>query len=392
MYRNTFVEIDTDIIGNNIKNIINKYNEYKYYIGVVKGNAYGHGEYISRTIVENGINYLAVSSLEEGINVRKYVEEPILCLEPIDLKYIDECIKNNITITVSNYNYFKELISKNVNDLKIHLKLNTGMNRLGLNKKEEVTEIYNTLINNSDIKLEGIYTHMATNGVTDKIFDNQIDKFKELTENIDLSKIEIVHIGRSSTLEYHPKLDFVNGIRLGIAMYGIKQPSINYNGFKGFLRKLKHNHLIKKYHISKTYKHNDLEIKTAYKLKSEVIDIQSIKKGEIVGYGGKFKASGDTFIAVVPIGYSDGIDLKYTNVSVSINNKKYKIVGVVNMGMLTIEVDDSVKVGDTVTIIDNNIKKIAKDISVTPYVVMTAINRDVPRIYIKNGEKINVTE
>jgi len=392
MYRNTYVEIDTDIISSNVQNILKKYNDYKYYIGVVKGNAYGHGGYISKTLVENGINYLAVSSLEEALDIRKYVDVPILCLEPISLDYIEECIKNNITITVSNYNYFKELIEADYPNLKIHLKLNTGMNRLGLNSIDEITEIYNTLIESKNMKLEGIYTHIATSGITDKLYDEQISRFKELTKNIDLNKIEIIHIGRSSTLEYHPKIEFASAIRLGAIMYGIKQPSINYSGVKGCIRKYKHDYLIKKYNISKTYKSNDLLVDVAFKLKSEVIEVRKISKGSFVGYGARFEALKDTYIAVLPVGYSDGLDLKYTNMNILINDTKYKIVGPINMGMITVEVDESVKVGDIATIIDGNVKEIAHHTGVTPYVVMTAINKNVPRVYLKSGEKIKTVE
>lgn len=392
MYRNTYIEIDTDIIGNNVKNIIKKYNDYKYYIGVVKGNAYGHGSYIVNTLIENGCNYLAVSSLEEAIDIRKYVSTPILCLEPISIEYINECIKNNVTITISNYNYYKELLNKKVKGLKVHLKLNTGMNRLGFTKKEEVIEIYNNLIENKNIKLEGIYTHLSTSGITDKIYDNQIARFKELTKNIDLTKIEMIHLGKSSTLEYHPKIEFSNAIRIGVALYGIKQPFINYSGLKGLLRKIKHNYLIKKYNISETYKSNDLDIKPALTLKSEVIEIQKIKAGEIVGYGGKYKANENEIIAVIPVGYADGLDLRYSNSYVKIDNKKYKIVGTINMGMITVKVDENVKIGDEVLIIDKNIKEIAKIISSTPYFVMTSLESSLPRVYTKNNEIIKIVE
>ncbi len=143
MYRNTCLEIDLDKLEKNVKNIINTFDGYKYYIGVVKGNAYGYGEYISKYITEAGINYLAVSSLEEAINVRKYVKDtPILCLEPISLEYIDEIIKYNITICISNYEYYEELKRIKLNKLvKFHLKLNTGMNRLGINDNELVNKI-----------------------------------------------------------------------------------------------------------------------------------------------------------------------------------------------------------------------------------------------------------
>ncbi len=152
MYRSTFVEIDNNKLKNNVKEIIKKYHKYKYYIGVVKANAYGHGDYIVNDLIASGINYLAVSSLEEAISIRKYNKEiPILCLEPINIKYLKEVILNNVTITITSINYVKELIRKeNLDKLKVHLKLDTGMNRLGIKSKEEVTEIV-TLLNDNNI-------------------------------------------------------------------------------------------------------------------------------------------------------------------------------------------------------------------------------------------------
>ena len=107
MYRKTYVEINIDNLKNNVENIINYYNDYKYYFGVVKGNCYGHGvTYVINELIESGVNYLAVSSLEEALEIRKINKKiPILSLEPIALEYIDICIKNNITITVHDYNY-----------------------------------------------------------------------------------------------------------------------------------------------------------------------------------------------------------------------------------------------------------------------------------------------
>ena len=274
MYRKTYVEIDVDKIQSNIEKIVSKYNDYKYYIGVVKGNAYGHGAYLSKYIIESGINYLAVSSLEEGIEVRKIVKNiPILCLEPIDFECLDVAIKNDITITISSMDYFYKLIGSNLKNLKVHLKLNTGMNRIGINKAEDVEVIYKALIDNKDIKLEGIFTHFATTGIQDKLYDNQVSKFKELTSSIDLSKIEIIHLGRSATLELHPKIDFANGIRLGIVMYGIGQSFNKDLSLKGKLRSAKRNYIIKKNEISETYDSNDIVFETGLVLKSEIMEM-----------------------------------------------------------------------------------------------------------------------
>lgn len=108
MYRKTYLEVDCDKLKNNIKDIKSNYNNYQYYIGVVKANAYGHGNFVIESLIEGGINYLAVSSLEEAINLRKYnIEIPILVLEPIDVEYLEVCVKNNITVTISSLNYFK---------------------------------------------------------------------------------------------------------------------------------------------------------------------------------------------------------------------------------------------------------------------------------------------
>lgn len=388
MYRKSYVEINVNNIQNNVKNIIKKYNDYKYYIGVVKGNSYGHGAYLAKYILDAGANYLAISSLDEGIEMRKYVDAPILCLEPIELEYIDKVIENNITITISSIEYYRELIKLNPKNLKVHIKLNTGMNRLGIDEIEEVEEIYNGLINNENIKLEGIYTHFSTTGVQDKIYDYQLEKFRLLTSTIDLNKIEIVHLGRSCNLELHPKIDIANGIRMGLIMYGVGQSFRTYKGLRGKLSKIKHDYLVKKYSISKTYESNDLELKTGLTLKTKIMEIHKLKKGQVVGYGGTYKAMEDSYVAVCPIGYADGISLNFKNSQVSINGKLYSIIGLVNMGMLTIKVDETVKEKDVVTLLGNDvdIKKTSSLIHTTPYVIMTSINQTLPRIYIKDGK------
>ena len=153
MYRKTYALINCDTLKQNIKNIKENY-KYKYYIGVVKANAYGHGDYIVNSLIEGGINYLAASSLEECLNIRKRNEEiPILCLEPVNHEYLNICEKYNITVTIPDYEYFKDL-NPNLN-LKAHIKIDSGMNRLGFKNKNEVKEVYDKL-KDSNIEIEGI--------------------------------------------------------------------------------------------------------------------------------------------------------------------------------------------------------------------------------------------
>ena len=174
MYRNTYVEIDVQQIKENIKNIIKKNSDYKYYFGVVKGNAYGHGMGICKWIIEAGINYLAVSTIEEALEIREKVSKdiPILILQPINLDYVDLCIKNNFTIIVNSYENYLKLKKMNVKGLKVHMKIDSGMNRLGFNNEEDIRKVYQDLTISDTIKLEGIFTHLATIGIT----DDRIDK------------------------------------------------------------------------------------------------------------------------------------------------------------------------------------------------------------------------
>ena len=375
-----YIEIDTNVLKDNIKNIKDKYNDYKYYIGVVKGNAYGHGFDIVKYMVESGINYLAVSTLKEALIVRKLVDTPILCLQPIDLDEVNIAAKNDITLTISNYNYYKELIKKDIKT-KVHLKIDSGMNRLGLNSINEITEIYNNLINNRNIKLEGIYTHLATLGIIDKKWDNQIEKFKYLTSKIDLNKIDIVHLYSTNSLVIHPKLEFANGVRIGMLMYGMSPREIVYSGIKGKLREIKNNYIIKRDSISKTFDNYDISVKPCLKLISKVIEIKDVDANVYVGYGLKYKTDCKCRIAIVPIGYADGLSLKNSGRNLTINDKQYKIVGSINMKMITVLVDDSIKVSDKVIVIGDDARYICSYTGTTPQNLYTTLPSDIERIY-----------
>lgn len=351
MYRNTYVEINLKNIKENIKRIIEKHNDYKYYFGVVKADCYGHNDIKTvKAIIEGGCNYLAVSSLEEALEIRKKIKDiPILCLGIINEKYIDTCIKNNIDITISNLDYLKKIID--YKNLKVHIKVNTGMNRLGFNNREEINECYE-MINDSNMTLQGIYTHIYDAGNEERT-NNQYKVFEELTKDIDLSKIPIVHVGASDATINYKKKPYANGCRLGICMYGLGD-------------------------------FNDIEPLPTFSVYSEVIQINNVKEGT-VGYSGNYKVSSDTLIAVVSIGYADGIIRKNTGRSVYINNKEYEIVGNICMDMLFVKVDDSVKVHDKVTIIKDieHLNKIAKHLDTITYEVICSISKRVPRKYKK---------
>lgn len=393
MYRDTYIEVNLDLLKSNVKSIIENYPEYQYYIGVVKGNGYGHGAYIINALIEQGINYLAVSSLEEAIELREmHSHIPILCLEPISIQYIELAYQNNITLTVSSLRYIDELLKvlPNAKDLKIHIKVNTGMNRLGFKNRNDLEKGYEII--REKYTLEGIYTHLITTGISDPFWDKQIQTFKYLTEKIPLDEIPIVHIGRSITMVNHPKLEMCNGIRLGIIMYGFDQTPKPLSTWKGKLKQYKAKWRIKKYNISPTTLNCKAILEPAFSLYSRIIEIQEIEKGEHVGYGLGYTASEKERIAIVPIGYADGFNRNNTGRQVFIKNKKYTIIGSVNMGMIQIKVDSQIKEGDIVELMGKHIpiRYVASYLKTTPYECMCMLSDSLPRIYIQNNKVVHI--
>lgn len=353
MYRNTYVQIDLQNIKENVQKIIKRYSNYKYYFGVVKADCYGHDDVKTvKAIIDGGCNYLCVATLEEALEIRKKIEDiPILCLGVILKDYIDICKTKNITVTIPSLEYVKKLKNENIENLKVHIKINTGMNRLGIKESEELKEVYK-ILEKKKANIEGIYTHIYEANNKQK-YDIQIEKFEELLENIPKERIPIIHTSASEAMSNYNKIDDVNGCRLGIIMYGFTE-------------------------------NKELNLKSTFSLKSQVIQINNLKPGETVGYNGKYIAKENEKIAVVSIGYADGILRKNTGRTVFINEKEYKIVGNICMDMLFVKIDDTVKLYDTVEILKDieHIESVAKYLDTIPYEVMCSIGKRVPRKYI----------
>ena len=350
MYRNTYIEVNLENIKENVLKIRTHCPGYKYYFGVAKANCYGHGLEAVKYMLEAGVNYLAVATLDEALEIREFDQTtPILCLGIIPVEYLPIARDNRVAITISNIAYLDEVLK--YDGLVCHIKINTGMNRLGFKDKEEIKECFDR-IKNSNNKLEGIYTHIYE-ASDNNLSSNQIDVFKELTSLINLDEIEIIHIGASDYTINYPKLDFVNGCRLGIIMYGL----------------------------------NDrLNLKSTFSLISEVIQINDVKKGETVGYSGNYEALCDSKIAVIPIGYADGIIRENKGRYVYINDNRYEIVGNVCMDMLFVKVDENVHVNDKVYLIKDNdhINYIASYLNTIPYEVICSFKKRVPIRYKEN--------
>ncbi|MBO7519560.1 MAG: alanine racemase, partial [Clostridia bacterium] len=160
MFRKTYLEIDLDALKHNIAEVKSNFGGYRYYFGVVKANAYGAGIFAVGEMIKAGINYLAVSSLEEAISLRElYRDIPVLVMEPICFEGLSVAAQNNITVTVDNKDYFDKMLQSDLK-IKFHIKVDCGMNRFGLTDKNDVKYI----VENADenLSLEGVFTQLSS--------------------------------------------------------------------------------------------------------------------------------------------------------------------------------------------------------------------------------------
>ena len=387
MQRKTYAKIDGEALTKNVREIRRKYPMYTYYFGVVKNNAYHHGMKCVLDLKKGGINYFAVSSLEEALLLRKYDSEtPVLCLEPIDLEFIDDIINNNVTITVESLDYTEKLLESTLyGSIKVHLKVDSGMHRLGFTNKEDLKKAYDLLNQQNKIEIEGIYSHFATSGVVDPYYDEQVASFLDITSLIDLKSIPIVHLGRSLSLVQHEKIPFCNGIRLGIILYGFAQSIKPDRSFKGRLREVKRGYLQKKYHCSKTTLENDLDLQTAFSLYTEVMSVRRVSENDTVGYTKK-RIKNDGYILTLPVGYADGVTSDFKNVW--IGNNYYPIIAD-SMDMLMVFASEPVHVGTTVEIIGKHlpIHLVCSRTHKNAYHLLNDISNRVVRVHVKDKEQ-----
>lgn len=383
MYRNTYVDIDTKAIEHNAALLSGTF-PHKYNIAVVKGNAYGHGYGIIPALVKGGMNAFAVSNLSEAMKVREYDKEhPVIMLQPVPAELLKECETADISVCVNDHDTFEDIVNSGCK-LKLQFKVNCGMNRLGYREgdflKADVTKSFET----DRLTVEGIFSHFHTSGLTDTEYALNKKRFEEITAGIDLSSIPMVHIDKTQTILLHDMPAYCNGARFGISLYGFTSVYPYDKSLKGRLLQKRRDLRNKLNHVEPSNELKNYDLHPAFTLYSEVIQVNRIQAGEYVGYGLLHKAAGLEYIAVIDIGYSDGIGRRRSGTNVCINGKKYPIVGEVGMGMCQVLVDETVKKHAKVTVLGSeiSIRGIARALGTTTYETMTNVKPDIIRKYI----------
>jgi len=364
MFRPLWIEIDLKALRNNFLTIRNHIERNVKIMAIIKQEAYGHGLIpIAKELINLGVDFFGVGSLEEAISLRKAdIKKPILVLSSVFSKFSEYFIEYKITPTITNLEFAKNLdkVAKKFNVVvPVHIKVDTGMNRLGfshlcvLNAIREMKKF-------SNLNLEGIFTHLSSAEEID--FTNyQINIFKNILENLKKVNINFKYIHCANSLGIiNYKDSHFNMVRPGLILYGIK-PIDNIN----------------------------FKLKPVLSLKSRIIFLKRVKKNTPIGYSRTFITEKDTNIATVACGYADGYPVSLSNkAKVIIKNKFFNLVGRVCMDHIMVDLGNkTASLGDEVILIGKDkdliikVEDISKIVNTIPYEIVSRLSLKIPRIY-----------
>jgi alanine racemase len=376
-YRDTWVEIDLDCIYNNVVNIKRFMPSETDMIAVVKANAYGHGDIqVARVALEAGATHLAVAMLDEALHLRRHgIVSPIIVLGVVRPQDINIAVEHNIAVTVFQKEWLQEATRYKTNSvpLSIHLKLDTGMGRLGVRTKEELVEIF-PFFKDGLFHVEGVFTHFAAADELDlSHFEGQYEMFLRMLDWLKEFGIQpsMIHCANSATSYRFPNQIFT-AIRVGIGMYGLT-PSEEMT------------HLI------------PVEKKPAFSLYSRLTHIKKLNVGDTVSYGATYKATKEEWIGTVAIGYADGWTRRLQGFSVLVEGERVPIVGRVCMDQLMVRLPHHVPIGAKVTLIGKQgeaevtMEEVASYLGTINYEISNMIGVRVPRVFKRNGEAVEIT-
>ncbi|MFH1769385.1 MAG: alanine racemase [Parcubacteria group bacterium] len=364
----TWVEISKDALKNNTEVIKGLLNPETKLLAVVKANAYGHGLInTAKLLLEYGVDWLGIFSFKEALQLRDAgVSAPILVMGPTDPEDFKRAIDKDIDVSLAvSAKYAFEHIPP---ELKVHLKIDTGLSRQGF-IWDKLDPIFEEL-RKYNINLEGVFTHLAdAKAIGDTSYsDTQLERFKKAIETVESHgyKNLIRHMLAADGLITFPKAQF-DMVRAGIALYGLP-PSHEWEP-----------------------KFEELGFKEVLSWKTTVTEVKDIDKDSYIGYDMTERVQRDTRTAVLPVGYWDGYDrLLSSKAHVVITGTRCKILGRVSMNLIIVDITDikaKVEPGDTCILIGSEgdaqvtVTELAELANTISYEIVTRINPLLPRVY-----------
>ncbi len=392
MYRRTYAEINLDNLRNNITLLQNSFPD-AFLCPMLKANAYGHGDVQLAAYLESlGIQHLGVCLIEEGLLLRNFgVKAEILVFRGFDRKGAEKIIQYQMTPVVSTWEHIDHLEAVATSAVNIHLKFDTGMNRLGF-RPEEAQKLFERLWQNKKIRLKALVTHLlqGQDAVDPKGRSAQqlqaihqvsevFKSFGVITHSLNTSGILSLLEVRKQNIQSHPLLLQNWGLRPGLMIYGLNP--MGESGTAG--------------------------LKPVMTLKSTVATFRRLKIGETVSYSGTWTAQRESIIAVVPIGYADGYHRLLSGRSkVLFAGHKVPVVGSICMDYLMVDVTDVIKDQDTKKFQDLEVilfgsdksgnyispEEIASHAETVMWEILTSVGERVPRVYVGDGRNFILDE
>ncbi len=362
----TILEIDLKALKHNFEYLKSKLHTNTKFLAVVKAFGYGsEAVEISKYLQDLNIDYLAVAYVKEGISLRNAgITTPIIVLHPQPVNFkllIEHCLEPSLYSPKILKEFIKIAETEKQTDYPVHIKFNTGLNRLGF-WENDIVFISTTLKKTSTIKAKSIFSHLAASeDLNEKEFSlNQIESFKSTSSKLIalLGYKPMLHICNTSGTLNYPEAHF-DMVRCGIGLYG----------------------------FGNSEKEN-LNLKPIASLKSVISQIHLVEKGESVGYNRGFTSDSHQKTATIPIGHADGIGRQYGHGKgfVTINGRKAPIIGNVCMDMIMVNITDiDCKEGDEVVIFDktNTAEKLGITVNTISYEVLTSVSQRVKRVFCR---------
>lgn len=355
MYRNTWMEVNLDAIADNVRRIHDICG--KKIIAVLKADAYGCGDnHVAKAVLEAGAEMIAVSSLDEAFMLRNEgYDGEILILGATDPGDAGRMIAARISTAAYSMDWIREVLKQDPVGLKVHLKVDTGMNRIGFKDQTSLQEAFD-LLYAAGCSMDGIFTHFYCADTSKELTQQQFDRFASAVKSL-AYPFQWIHCDNSDATVFF-RDDLSNACRLGVSMYGISS----------YLDDLRH----------------------PISMYSQVIMTKQVKAGETIGYGAAYTAEKDELIATIPIGYADGFIRANRGRHVWIDGQYAEVTGNVCMDQIMVRLEKDVPVGTPVEIFGSHIhlEQMAEELHTIPYEVICLISGRVTRTYIWHGESL----
>jgi len=376
-----WAEIDLDAVAHNVREIKSFIGERVEMMGVVKADAYGHGVLeVVRTLLDNGVTQLAVSMLDEAIQIRKMgIRVPILILSYTDPARAEEIVLNDVTQTVFSNDLAQALSAAAVSlrkNARIHVKVDTGMTRVGFMPGYSAVKNIIEIGKLPGVVIEGLFTHFASADESKKDYTIlQFERYMSVCSELERVGIHIPvkHVCNSAGIIQNPEMH-LDLVRPGVILYGL--------------------------YPSKEVDRQKIHLKPAMTLKANVILVKDVEPDTCISYGRTFRTSRRSRIATIAIGYADGYTRILSNKGrVLINGEIAPIVGRICMDQCMVDVTElkqDVHVGDEVVLFGSqngaciSVDEVASDMGTINYETVCIIGKRIPRVYIKDGSICSV--